>query len=115
LNFRGFYTVLLERNDELIAVANVRVFGDKVAEIPLVGTRFLFRRLGMCKILMDELEKQLMNLGVERLMLPAVPSVLDTWINGFGFSKLTDAEKMQYLDHTFLDFPGTIKCQKVLL
>lgn len=115
LNFRGFYTVLLERNDELIAVANVRVFGDKVAEIPLVGTRFLFRRLGMCKILMDELEKQLMNLGVERLMLPAVPSVLDTWINGFGFSKLTDAEKMQYLDRTFLDFPGTIKCLKVLL
>lgn len=115
LNFRGFYTVLLERNDELITVANVRVFGDKVAEIPLVGTRFLFRRLGMCKILMDELEKQLMKLGVERLVLPAVPSMLDTWINGFGFSKLTDAEKMQYLDRTFLDFPGTIKCQKVLL
>ncbi|CAK7347425.1 unnamed protein product [Dovyalis caffra] len=115
LNFRGFYTVLLERNDELITVANVRVFGDKVAEMPLAGTRFQFRRLGMCKILMNELEKQLMNLGVERLMLPAVPSMLDTWINGFGFSKLTDAEKMQYLDRIFLDFPSTIKCQKVLL
>lgn len=34
-----------------------RVYGEKVAEVPLVGTRFQFRRLGMCRVLMDELEK----------------------------------------------------------
>ena len=34
-----------------------RVYGEKVAEVPLVGTRFKFRRLGMCRVLMDELEK----------------------------------------------------------
>lgn len=28
-----------------------------MAEIPLVGTRFQYRRLGMCRILMNELEK----------------------------------------------------------
>lgn len=28
-----------------------------MAEVPLVGTRFQFRRLGMCRVLMDELEK----------------------------------------------------------
>ncbi|OMO90435.1 Tudor-like, plant [Corchorus olitorius] len=42
INFRGFYTILLERHDELITVANVR---------------FQYRRLGMCRILMNELEK----------------------------------------------------------
>ncbi|VVA16558.1 PREDICTED: increased DNA methylation 1 [Prunus dulcis] len=115
LNFRGFYTVLLERNDELITVATVRIFGGKVAEVPLVATRFQYRRLGMCRILMDELEKMLMQLGVERLVLPAVPSVLNTWTTSFGFSTMTASERLQFLDYTFLDFQGTIMCQKQLM
>jgi len=34
-----------------------RVHGKKVAEIPLVGTRLQYRRHGMCRILVNELEK----------------------------------------------------------
>jgi hypothetical protein len=33
-----------------------------VAEIPLVGTRFQFRRRGMCRVLMNMLEKVNYNL-----------------------------------------------------
>ncbi|XP_022732178.1 uncharacterized protein LOC111286463 [Durio zibethinus] len=115
LNFQGFYTILLERNDELITVANVRVHGEKVAEIPLIGTRFHYRRLGMCRILMNELEKKLMELGVQRLILPAVSSVLHTWTASFGFSKMMPSERLQFVDYTFLDFQGAIMCQKLLL
>ncbi|XP_027368443.1 uncharacterized protein LOC113874420 [Abrus precatorius] len=114
LNFQGFYSVLLERNEELISVATIRVFGQKVAEVPLVGTRLQYRRLGMCRILMDELEKKLMHLGVERLVLPAVPGVLETWTNSFGFEKMTIFERSQYVDYSFLDFQGTVMCQKLL-
>ncbi|KAJ8559469.1 hypothetical protein K7X08_003527 [Anisodus acutangulus] len=114
LNFQGFYTVLLERNDELITVATVRVYGEKVAEIPLVATQFQHRRLGMCRILMNELEKKLMELGVERLVLPAVPAVLNTWTASFGFSVVKQSERVNFLDYTFLDFQGTIMCQKIL-
>ncbi|KAK6272177.1 hypothetical protein POUND7_009260 [Theobroma cacao] len=115
LNFQGFYTILLERHDELITVANVRVHGEKVAEIPLIGTRFQYRRLGMCRILMNELEKKLMELGVQRLILPAVPNVLHTWTTSFGFSKMMPSERLTYVDYTFLDFQGAIMCQKLLL
>ncbi|KAG6403575.1 hypothetical protein SASPL_135800 [Salvia splendens] len=76
LNFQGFYAVLLEKNDELISAASVRIYGKTVAEVPLVATRFQYRRLGMCRILMNELEKQLAELGVKRLVLPAVPSTI---------------------------------------
>ncbi|KAL2597676.1 hypothetical protein AAZV13_11G178000 [Glycine max] len=114
LNFQGFYTVLLERNEELISVATVRVYGKKVAEIPLVGTRLQYRRRGMCHILIEELEKKLKQLGVERLVLPAVPSVLETWTRSFGFAKMTNLERSQFLDYTFLDFQGAIMCQKLL-
>ncbi|XP_030447538.2 uncharacterized protein LOC115670415 isoform X1 [Syzygium oleosum] len=115
LNFRGFYTVLLEKNDELISVACVRVLGDKVAEVPLVGTRFQFRRHGMCRILLNELEKKLKELAVAKLVLPAVPSLINTWTTSFGFTKMTSLERLQYLDYTFLDFQDTTMCQKHLL
>ncbi|OMO84355.1 Zinc finger, RING-type, partial [Corchorus capsularis] len=115
VNFRGFYTILLERNDELITVANVRVHGEKVAEVPLIGTRFQYRRLGMCRILMNELEKKLMELGVQRLILPAVPSMLHTWTSSFGFSPMKPLERLKFVDYTFLDFQGSIMCQKLLL
>ncbi|XP_069155861.1 uncharacterized protein [Solanum lycopersicum] len=114
LNFQGFYTVLLERNDELISVGTVRVYGEKVAEIPLVATQFKHRRLGMCRILFNELEKTLAGLGVQRLVLPAVPGVLNTWTKKFGFSVVGQSERANFFDYTFLDFQGTIMCQKVL-
>ncbi|CAN4103076.1 unnamed protein product [Withania somnifera] len=114
LNFQGFYTVLLERNDEVITVATVRVYGEKLAEVPLVATRFQYRRLGMCRILMNELEKKLMELGVERLVLPAVPTVLNTWTTSFGFSVVNESQRLNFLNYTFLDFQGTIMCQKLL-
>ncbi|KAI4373392.1 hypothetical protein MLD38_011520 [Melastoma candidum] len=114
LNFRGFYTVLLERDDELITVATVRIYGKRVAEVPLVGTRFHYRRLGMCRILMNTLEKTLKELGVERLVLPAVPGVLNTWTTSFGFKQMTESERVQFRSYTFLDFQGTIMCHKEL-
>ncbi|XP_038900524.1 uncharacterized protein LOC120087720 isoform X2 [Benincasa hispida] len=115
LNFQGFYTVLLERNDELVSVAAIRVYGEKVAEVPLVGTRFQYRQLGMCRILMNELEERLRGLGVQRLVLPAVSSVLNAWTTSFGFSKMTDSERSEFLNYTFLDFQETVMCQKFLL
>ncbi|KAK1367770.1 Increased DNA methylation 1 [Heracleum sosnowskyi] len=114
LNFRDFYTVLLEKNDELISAATVRIYGEKVAELPLVATRFLYRRKGMCRILLNELEKVLRELGVEKLVLPAVPTLLETWTSSFGFSVMAQSDRLELLDYTFLNFPGTTMCQKLL-
>lgn len=113
-NFKGFYTVLLERKNKVICVATLRIYGEKVAELPLVCTKFKYRKRGMCRILMDEIEKQLMALGVERLILAAAPAVLNTWTTSFGFEKMTNSERLQLLDYAFLDFQDTIMCQKLL-
>ncbi|KAL1829027.1 hypothetical protein ACET3Z_007439 [Daucus carota] len=96
-------------------IFNRRVHGEKVAEIPLVATRSHYRRRGMCHVLMDELEKVLVKLGVERLVLPAIPSMLNTWISSFGFSRMSPSERLELLDYTFLSFKGTTMCQKLLL
>ncbi|KAI3788247.1 hypothetical protein L2E82_01007 [Cichorium intybus] len=113
-SFKGFFTAVLERDGEVVTVVTVRVHGCKVAEIPFVATRFRYQRLGMCRILMDELERKLEELGVERLVLPAVPGMVSTWTQAFGFNTMSDSERLSLIECKFLDFPGTIKCQKIL-
>ena len=58
--------------------------------------------------------QRLRGLGVQRLILPAVSSVLHTWTTSFGFSKMTDSERLEFLNYTFLDFQETVMCQKLL-
>ncbi|KAG1339082.1 putative Chromodomain-helicase-DNA-binding protein 4 [Cocos nucifera] len=114
LNFWGFYTILLERGDELISVATFRVYGEKVAEMPLVGTRIQYRRQGMCRLLMNELEKLLSSLGVQKLLLPAVPQLFETWTTSFGFTKMASSDRLELSDYTLLSFQDTTMCQKLL-
>ncbi|OMP03564.1 hypothetical protein CCACVL1_02370 [Corchorus capsularis] len=113
VDFKGFHTVLLEKKGSLATVATVRVHDQKVAEMPLAATRSSHRRRGMCRALVEELEKQLRELGVEKLVLPAAPTALKTWTK-LGFSKMTDKEKLRLLRYSLLDFRGTIMCQKML-
>ncbi|KAI3983460.1 hypothetical protein MKX01_038880 [Papaver californicum] len=114
LDFQGFYTVLLEREDEIISVAAVRIHDEKVAEIPLVCTRAQYRKQGMCRILINVLEEKLRELEVERVVLPAMPQVLRTWTTSFGFSVLSISERLELLRYTFLEFQDTRMCQKIL-
>ncbi|CAO2815464.1 unnamed protein product [Amaranthus hypochondriacus] len=114
LSYKGFYTALLERDDELITVAVLRVYGDKVAEVPLVATRFKHRRLGMCRVVMHEIEKNLIDLGVKSLVLPAAASALNTWTTAFGFTPITKSERSEFLSYNLLDFQDAVVCQKSL-
>ncbi|CAN6854701.1 unnamed protein product [Brassica oleracea] len=110
---RGFYTVLVERNNEPVTVAAMRVDKD-VAEIPLVATLSSYRRSGMCRVLMDELEKQMSRMGVRRLVLPAAKEVVSTWSQGFGFKVMDSWERLEFVKHGMLDFVGTVMCHKFL-
>ncbi|KAH0469327.1 hypothetical protein IEQ34_002559 [Dendrobium chrysotoxum] len=114
LNFWGFYTMLLMGGDELIGVATFRIHGERLAEMPFIGTRVKFRRQGMCRILMNELQKLLCSLGVERLMLPAIPELLNIWTSTFGFKEMTSSDRLEFLEHPLLTFHGTTMCQKFL-
>ncbi|CAN6186302.1 unnamed protein product [Urochloa humidicola] len=117
LRFRGYYVVGLHRGGELLTAATLRVYGDKVAELPLVGTRFAHRRQGMLRLLMTELETMLArDMGVRRLVLPAVPELLRMWTGpSFRFSPMSSSDKLDLAQHTILCFQGTTMCQKLLL
>ena len=57
----------------------------------------------------------LMELGVERLVLPIVPKSVGKWNNSFGFSDIKNSDRLQFLDYRFMHFEDAIMCQKCLV
>uniref|UniRef100_A0A1J3GNJ1 Autoimmune regulator n=1 Tax=Noccaea caerulescens TaxID=107243 RepID=A0A1J3GNJ1_NOCCA len=114
LDFDGFYTVVVEKNDVMISVASIRVHGVSVAEMPLVATCSKYRRQGMCRILVTAIEEMLMSLKVEKLVVAALPSLVETWTEGFGFKAMDDEERDALKRLNLMVFPGTVLLKKTL-
>nr|GMC72598.1 increased DNA methylation 1 isoform X1 [Ipomoea batatas] len=114
LNYYGFYTVVLEQDDVLVSVASIRIHRATVAEMPLIATCSKYRRQGLCRRLMDCIEKMLKSFKVETLVISAIPSLVKMWTQGFGFSPLEDEEKRSMSNDNLMVFPGTVWLKKPL-
>ncbi|KAL4588161.1 hypothetical protein LXL04_001042 [Taraxacum kok-saghyz] len=112
LDHGGFFTAIIEKDDEVVSVASIRVHGNKIAEMPFIGTRMIYREQGMCKLLLDSLVHILRCLGIEELVIPAIPDSVETWINIFGFKPLEESTIQKLQSTTMVDFPGTQMLQK---
>ncbi|KAJ7559488.1 hypothetical protein O6H91_04G087100 [Diphasiastrum complanatum] len=114
LNFHGFYTFVLEHEEQIVCAATVRFHGARFAEMPFVGTPFRYRRQGMCRVLVDIIEKVLCGLEVERIILPALPGVEDTWINSFNFQPVDDFLRHELIHCNLFPMSGVTLLQKSL-
>ncbi|KAK2986609.1 hypothetical protein RJ640_004365, partial [Escallonia rubra] len=114
LNYHGFYTVVLEKDDVLISVASIRIHGVTVAEMPLIATCSKYRRQGMCRRLVNAIEEMLKSVKVENLVISAIPSLVETWTVGFGFIPLKANERRALSNINLMIFPGTVWLKKSL-
>ncbi|KAK1418092.1 hypothetical protein QVD17_27231 [Tagetes erecta] len=112
LNYEGFYTVVLEKDDVLLSVASIRIHGIEVAEMPLIATSSKYQRQGMCKRLMNAIEELLRSLKIEKLVLSAIPDLVETWTNSFGFTHLEPEDKKKLTKTNLMVFPGTVWLKK---
>lgn len=114
LNYDGFYTVVLEKDDVVLCVASIRIHGVKVAELPLVATCSRYRRQGLCRRLINAVEEMLKSLKVEKLVISAIPDLVDTWTLGFGFQHLEEDERQSLSEINLMVFPGSVWLKKPL-
>lgn len=55
------------------------------------------------------------SLKVDKLVIPAVPELIDTWTSGFGFAPVNDSEKKTIKNLNLLVFPGVDMLGKSLV
>ncbi|WJX84240.1 hypothetical protein P8452_66834 [Trifolium repens] len=110
-NYDGFFTVTLEKGDEIISVANIRVHENQIAEMPYIATRDGYTNQGMCRRLLDTIESALSFLNVEILIIPSINEVASTWVTSFQFEPIDEATKI-LMKERVVPFNDVIMLQK---
>jgi len=56
----------------------------------------------------------LTSVKVEKLVVSAIPDLVETWTKGFGFVPVGDIEKRRLKKNNLMVFPGTVLLEKSL-
>ncbi|KAI3691608.1 hypothetical protein L6452_31405 [Arctium lappa] len=115
INFCGFFTAILEKGDEIIAVASIRVHGSNVAEIPFIATAEPHRNKGMCGKLLNGIESDLEDFGVRNVVIPSSSETIKVWNEKYGFNLLKDETKKEIMKLNTLMFHDCLRMQKTIV
>ncbi|PIA43573.1 hypothetical protein AQUCO_01900163v1 [Aquilegia coerulea] len=106
--FGGMFCAVLTVNSFVVSAGLLRIFGQDVAELPLVATSSDYQGQGCFQTLFSCIERLLGFLNVKSLVLPAAEEAEAIWIDKFGFRKLDHYEMTKYTkEYQMTLFKGT--------
>ncbi|CAN8287420.1 unnamed protein product [Cochlearia groenlandica] len=116
-DYGGICCAVLTVNATVVSAGLLRVFGREVAELPLVATRMRSREKGYFQLLFSCVEKLLLSLNVESIVVPAAEEAEPLWMNKFGFTKLAPEQLSKYIKvcYQMVRFKGASMLQKPVL
>ncbi|VFQ85155.1 unnamed protein product [Cuscuta campestris] len=88
--FGGMYCVVLLIKSVVVSAGLLRVFGQEVAELPLVATSREYQGKGYFHALFACIDMLLHSMHVKNLVLPAAEEAESIWTKKLGFRKMTD-------------------------
>ncbi|XP_051148663.1 increased DNA methylation 1-like [Andrographis paniculata] len=115
-DFFGMHSAVLMIKSEIVCVGIFRVFGEEVAELPLVATEKDNEKKGYCKALLLCMEDLLSTLQVKTLILPSASSMKAMWKRKFWFKNLKKKQLEKYTDNyqKIMPFEDTIVLHKLI-
>ncbi|EEF42838.1 DNA binding protein, putative [Ricinus communis] len=115
-DYGGMYCAVLMVNSFVVSAAIVRIFGQEVAELPLVATSNGNHGKGYFQLLFSFIEKLLAYLKVHSIVLPAAEEAESIWTDKFGFQKIKPDQLSKYRKSCcqILTFKGTSMLQKAV-
>ncbi|RZC77214.1 hypothetical protein C5167_001356 [Papaver somniferum] len=114
-DYGGMYCAVLTINSSVVTAGILRIFGQEVAELPLVATSSDHQGQGYFQSLFCCLERLLGFLKVKYLVLPSAGEAESIWTDRFGFEKVGDDKLKEYKkDYQMAIFQGTSVLQKAV-
>ncbi|KAJ0084226.1 hypothetical protein Patl1_30553 [Pistacia atlantica] len=114
-DYHGMYCAILTVNQVVVSAGIFRIFGQELAELPLVATSTECQGQGYFQCLFSCFEKLLGFLNVKTLVLPSASEAQAIWTNKFGFNEMSQDEQNKYRnDYPMMIFQGTSMLEKAV-
>ncbi|KAM0053448.1 putative histone acetyltransferase chromatin regulator PHD family [Helianthus debilis subsp. tardiflorus] len=113
-DFAGMLIAILTIDSNVVSAGTLRVFGEDIAELPIVATSKGNQGKGYFQLLFTCIERLLSSLRIRKIVLPAAEEAKSIWTKKFGFETL-DADQLRELRQTcsaMMTFKGTSMLQK---
>ncbi|XP_071719759.1 uncharacterized protein [Rutidosis leptorrhynchoides] len=113
-DFAGMLCAILTIESNVVSVGMFRVFGEDIAELPLVATSKCNQGKGYFNLLFTCIENLLTSMKVKKIVLPAAEEAKSIWTNKFGFETIAPPElaELKQTCSGMMTFKGTFMLQK---
>ncbi|XP_024985515.1 increased DNA methylation 1-like isoform X2 [Cynara cardunculus var. scolymus] len=113
-DFSGVHCAMLMRGSSVITAGMFRIFGQDVAELPIVATSKPEQGKGFFQLFFTCFERMLSYLNIKKIVIPAAEDAKSLWTNRLGFIKVIPKELSEYRQTltSMVAFRGTSMLEK---